>query len=121
MKIKCYYYNPDYHIVNKTIDTLGEKYIFKNQRIQTLARKYFDNEFSGLPMSSMNSSGDKVFHSEHIRNCQFNGFFKKPQSKYVHAYDYNKHYTSCLMGLDVKYGWPVYNVFDEIKPFDGLI
>jgi len=25
------------------------------------------------------------------------------------------------MGLGVKYGWPVYNVFDEIKPFDGKI
>ena len=25
------------------------------------------------------------------------------------------------MGLDVKYGFPVYNVFDEIKPFDGKI
>jgi hypothetical protein len=25
------------------------------------------------------------------------------------------------MGLSVKYGWPVYNVFDEIKPFDGKI
>ena len=72
-------------------------------------------------MSSMNSSGDKVFHNEHIRNCQFNGFFKASKTKKLHAYDYNKHYTSCLMGMDVKYGWPVYNVFDEIKPFDGKI
>jgi hypothetical protein len=58
---------------------------------------------------------------EHIRNCQFNGFFKEPKTKNLHAYDYNKHYTSCLMGMDVKYGWPIYNVFDEIKPFDGKI
>ena len=35
------------------------------------------------------------------------------------AYDYNKHYTSCLMGQDVKFGWPIYNVFDEVKKFDG--
>jgi hypothetical protein len=25
------------------------------------------------------------------------------------------------MGLDIKYWWPVYNVFDEIKSFDGKI
>jgi hypothetical protein len=66
-------------------------------------------------MSSMNSSGDKVFHSEYIRNCQFIGWFKEPKTKKLSAYDYNKHYTSCLMGMDVKYGWPVYNVFDEIN------
>jgi hypothetical protein len=35
------------------------------------------------------------------------------------SYDYNKHYTSCLMGKDVKFGWPIYNVFDEVKKFDG--
>ena len=72
-------------------------------------------------MSSMNSSGDKVFHSEYIRNCQFNGWFKEPKTKKLSAYDYNKHYTLCLMGLGVKHGWPVYNVFDEIQPFDGKI
>ena len=76
-------YNPDYHSVNTTIKTLGDKYIFKNQRIQTfkLAKEYLDNEFGGLPMSSMNSSGDKIFHSEHIRKCQFNGWFQKPKTK----------------------------------------
>jgi hypothetical protein len=29
----------DYHIVNTTIKTLGDKYVFKNQSIQTLARE----------------------------------------------------------------------------------
>ncbi len=33
------------------------------------------------------------------------------------AYDYNKHYTTCFMGQDVKYGWPIYNVFDEVEIF----
>jgi hypothetical protein len=33
-------FNPYYHIVNKTIETLGDKYTFKNQRIHTLAREY---------------------------------------------------------------------------------
>ncbi len=28
--------------------------------------------------------------------------------------DYNKHYSSCFMGQGVKYGWPIYNVFDEV-------
>ena len=57
--------------------------------MQTLAREYLDNEFGGLPMSSMNSSGDKLFHSEHIRNGQFNGWFKELKTKYLNACDYN--------------------------------
>jgi hypothetical protein len=79
-------YHPGYHIVNTTVKTLGDKYTFKYQRIQTLAREYFDNEFGGLPMSSMNSSGDKVFHNEYIRNCQFNGWFKEQKTKNLHIY-----------------------------------
>ena len=59
-------YNPDYHKVNKTTTTLNTrdiemKYSFKNQRIYTLAAEYFDNEFGGLPKSSMNSLGDKIY------------------------------------------------------------
>ncbi len=69
----------------------------------------------------MNKYGDYIFHSEYIKNCQFNGFISEPQSKNLHAYDYNKHYTSLLMGLDCVYGWPVYSVFDEVKPYDGVI
>ena len=37
------------------------------------------------------------------------------------AYDYNKHYTSCFMGIDLKFGWPIYNIFDEVVNFDGVI
>jgi hypothetical protein len=37
------------------------------------------------------------------------------------AIDYNKHYSSCFMGQDVKFGWPIYNVFDEVVKFDGVI
>jgi glyoxylase I family protein len=37
------------------------------------------------------------------------------------AYDYKKHYTSCLMGTRLSFGWPVYFVFDEVKSFDGDI
>ncbi len=29
--------------------------------------------------------------------------------------------SSAGMGLDVKYGCPIYNVFDEIQSFDGKI
>ena len=119
-------YNPDYHKVNETITALNTRnsettYTFKNQRIYTLASEYFDNEFGGLPKSSMNSLGDNLFHSEFIRNCQFNGFFREPKTDNLHACDYNKHYTSNLMGEGLKFGWAVYNVFDEIKPFDGII
>jgi hypothetical protein len=69
----------------------------------------------------MNTSADNLFHSEFIRNTQFNGWFKKPTSDKLNACDYNKHYTSNLIGQDVKFGWPVYSVFDEIVPFDGKI
>jgi hypothetical protein len=83
----------------------------------------------------MNTSADNLFHSEFIRNTQFNGWFKKPSSDKtqfngwfekstpgkLNACDYNKHYTSNLIGQDVKFGCPVYSVFDEIVPFDGKI
>ncbi len=35
-------------------------------------------------------------------------------SKDLNAYDYNKHYTSCLMGKGLSFGWPAYSVFDEV-------
>ncbi len=71
------------------------------------------------------SSTDKnIFGSEpsdYIRNCQFNGWFSEPESKILHAYDNNKHYTTCLMGDKGTFGWPVCSVLDEVKPFDGEI
>ena len=58
---------------------------------------------------------------EFIRNCQLTGWFKEPTTDNLHASDYNKHYTSNLMGEGLKFGWAVYHVFAEIKPFDGII
>jgi putative ABC transport system permease protein len=66
----------------------------------------------------MNESGDYIFSCDYIRNCQFNGWFSEPKSKDFNAYDYNKHYTSCLMGKGLSFGWPVYSVFDEVKSFE---
>ena len=119
-------FNPDYHMVNKTIENLNNrdseiKYEFKNQKMSTLAMEFLKNEFCSLPLSNMNESGDYIFNCEYIRNCQFNGWFTEPKSKNLSAYDYNKHYTSCLMGKDCRFGWPVYCVFDEVKNFDGKI
>jgi hypothetical protein len=56
----------------------------------------------------MNESGDYIFSSDYIRNCHFNGWFSEPKSQDLNAYDYNKHYTSCLMGKGLSFGWPVY-------------
>jgi hypothetical protein len=69
----------------------------------------------------MNESGDYIFRSDYIRNCQFNGWFSEPESNKLHAYDYNKCYASCLMSDNCTFGWPVYSVFDEVKSFDGEI
>ena len=90
-------------MVNKTIENLNNrnidiKYKFQNQKMSTLAMEFLNKEFSNLPLSSMNESGDYVFSCDYIRNCQFNGWFTEPKSKDLNAYDYNKHYTSCLMG-----------------------
>jgi hypothetical protein len=41
--------------------------------------------------------------------------------KNLKAYDYNKHYASCLMGQGLKYGWPIYNVFDQVVKIDGKL
>ena len=113
-------YNPDYHDVKKTLERLNkEKYQFNNQRLNTLAMEYLEKDFGGFSSSTFNKDGDEIFHSEFIRNCQFNGWFSKPKSDKLHAYDYNKHYTSCLMGQGVQYGFPIYTVFDEVKPFSG--
>ncbi len=67
----------------------------------------------------MIESGDYIFSSYYIRNCQFNKWFSEPKTKEFSAYDSNKHYTSSLMGKGLSFGWPVYSVFDEVKAFDG--
>ena len=138
-KKKMIIYNPDVITVIDTIRMLNpneeieiadedtkdvsknDVYKFKNQRIHTLAREYCDKEFGGIPKSTFNTEGDYIFHSQFIRNCAFNGWIQKPNSDNLHAFDYNKHYTSVFMGQDIKFGWPIYNVFDEVKPFDGKI
>jgi hypothetical protein len=74
-----------------------------------------DKEFGGVPTSTFNASGDYIFHSEFIRQHAFSGWFDKPEKlDNCVSYDYNKHYSSCFMGQGVKYGWPIYNVFDEV-------
>ena len=50
----------------------------------------------------------------------FNGWFSESKTKNLSAFDYNKHYTSCLMGIDIKFGFPIYSVFDEVKSFGGV-
>ena len=229
-------YNPDYHSVTKTIETLNnhykdekEKFIFKNQRSSTLAKELLFQHFGGFELSMFNKMGDEIFHSDFIRNCQFNGWFSLPssyqstplkylktkQTNYIYSinlkndsqmvantyepvadvvdmlikkeisfqqiknkhyksgevdekliantfnkkyekildfylkvskvevqdthttkvyfddfiyekvqqtesklvgYDYNKHYTDCLKGH--QFGFPIYNVFDEVLPYD---
>ncbi len=69
----------------------------------------------------MSRSGDYIFSSDYIRNCQFNEWLSEPESKDLSAYDYNKHYTSCLMGKALSFGRPVYSVFDDAKSFYGKI
>jgi hypothetical protein len=64
--------------------------------MSTLAVEFLKNEFCNLPLSNMNESGDYIFNCDYIRNCQFNGWISEPELKdNLHAYDYNKHYTSC--------------------------
>ncbi len=72
-------------------------------------------------VSNMNESGDYIFGCEYIRDFQFNGWFSEPESNDLNAYVHDKHYTSCLMGNGLSFGWPVYSVFDEVKSFDGEI
>jgi hypothetical protein len=45
----------------------------QNQKLSTLAMECLKKEFCNLPLSSMNDSGDYIFSSDYIRNCQFNG------------------------------------------------
>ena len=132
-------YNPDIISVTETIKILNqsdeveivdeeetevkEQYVFKNQRIHTLASEFLDKKFGGVPKSTMNNLGDWVFHSEFIKHYAFVGWFNEKPTDFnnVVSYDYNKHYSSCFMGQNVKYGWPIYNIFDEVMTFDGKI
>jgi hypothetical protein len=108
--------------VTEDVDISNNKYVFKNQRIHTLAREYLDKEFGGVPSSTFNTTGDYIFHSDFIKSHAFVGWFDKPENvENLKAYDYNKHYSSCLMGQGLKYGWPIYNVFDEVVKFDGKL
>ncbi len=72
-------------MVNTTIEKLNNrnidiKYKFQNQKLSTLAIEFLKNEFSNLPLSNMNESGDHIFSCDYIRNCQFNGWFSEPES-----------------------------------------
>jgi hypothetical protein len=46
-------------------------YKFQNQKMSTLAMDFKKKEFNGLPLSNMNESGNYIFSSDSIRNCQF--------------------------------------------------
>jgi len=48
-------------------DISNNKYVFKNQRIHTLAREYLDKEFGGVPSSTFNTAGDYIFHSDLLK------------------------------------------------------
>jgi hypothetical protein len=77
-----------------------------------------------LSLSNINESGDYIFNCDYVGNCQLNGWISEPQSNdnlHAYAYDYNKHYTSCIMGSKCTFCWPVYSVFDEVQSFDGNI
>ncbi len=45
--------------------------------MSTLAMEFLKKEYCNLPLSSMNESGDYIFSSDYIRNCQFNGWFSE--------------------------------------------
>ena len=61
-------------------DTSKTKYVFKNQRIHTLAREYLDKEFGGVPSSTFNTTGDYIFHSDFIKSHAFVGWFDKTEN-----------------------------------------
>ncbi len=62
---------------NRNVDV---KYKFQNQKMSTLAMEFFKNEFSNLPLSNMNKSGDYIFNCDYIRNCQFIRWISAPES-----------------------------------------
>ncbi len=63
--------NVGYRIINYDVefiedsdnkDISNNNYVFKNQRIHTLARKYLDKEFGGVPTSTFNTTGEYTVH-----------------------------------------------------------
>jgi hypothetical protein len=70
----------------------------------------------------LNTTGDYIFHLDFIKSHAFVGWMSEPENvDNLKAYDYNKHNASCFMGQGLKYGWHIYNVFDEVVKFDGKL
>ncbi len=81
----------DVEFIEDDVDTSNNEYVFKNQRIHTLAREYLEKEFGGVPTSTFNTTGDYIFNYEFIRHHAFPGWFdKKPEKiEKIVAYDLN--------------------------------
>jgi hypothetical protein len=69
----------------------------------------------------MNESGDYIVNCDYTRNCRYNGWFSQPETKHLCVYNYNKHYTSCLMRQDLVFEWPLCSVYYEVKTLGGDI
>ena len=114
-------YKPDYDevkylcdMLNKDIQEKQDKYKIEYATAHSLAMKYYEFNY-GHKLSFVNIDGDEVFKSP--LNSAFHEFWTYPEDlSNVHAYDFRKHYTSCLLNNEL--GFSVYTPLDEIETFN---
>ena len=120
-------FNPDIKTVLDLIERLNtdldeeNQFVFRNQRIHTLANEYYTKNY-GHKQGILHPDVEGLFNSNLSKNFSFTEFWFKPrpeQMQDIHSYDMNKHYTSCLQQNN--WGWAVPSAMDSIEKFDGEV
>jgi hypothetical protein len=117
-------YSPDFYVIKSICDNLNavlstneKPYDYKGKTVHSLAMEYFTRNYKH-ELSFLNNDGDDVMSSP--LNSAWNEYYYYPdESENIHAYDFNKHYRSCL--TNNKWGFSVYSPVDEVKEFSGKI
>jgi len=90
---------------------------FTGQNITELGYKLFQKQYPKHKQTVFNNSTLKLF--EENNKCGFSYIFREPkEGETIITRDINKCYTSILR--DNKYPYPVFNICDDVKLYDGF-
>ena len=125
-----HFQNENYHDVVECLKSIHKKYPNYPQKdglitMTSLGWNFFNylaDSTKGFAMgkSFMSQSVQKLFtnNREWFTTSSKKGWFQQPTpGANLLAIDDNKHYTSCM--LSAISGWAVFNIMDEIEPYDG--
>ena len=126
-----HYQNESYHDVMKVLKAIHKKYPKYPQKdglitMTSLGWNFFNfmcdaNKGFSQGKSFMSKSVQSLFTNNRVwfQTSSKKGWFQKPTVSKADllAIDDNKHYTSCMMSATS--GWSVFNIMDEVEPYDG--